>query len=259
MASWDLLASPKCVWEGLGFTNTRVMNHCLLAKWIFKIENNEDNICCNLLRRKYFGERGFFSYKNTNCSQFWKGLLEVKEQCRRGLAYVLGNGKKIRFWHDVWIEGCPLKISFPNLFEICNQQDWSVHRILVDGSPKLSFRRIFGLREEKEWLELSQILEAISLTDDKDSVRWVLEKAKTFSTASLYRELTFSGFTNKWLLCVWRAKLPLKIRVFLWQVFNDKIQSAVHLKGGIGQAQLNANCVAVRNPLSIFFFRCVVS
>jgi hypothetical protein len=124
---------------------------------------------------------------------------------------------------------------------------------LVDGSPKLSFRRIFGLREEKEWLELSQILEAISLTDDKDSVRWVLEKAKTFSTASLYRELTFSGFTNKWLLCVWRAKLPLKIRVFLWQVFNDKIQSAVHLKGGIGQAQLNANCVAVRNPLSIFF------
>jgi hypothetical protein len=155
--------------------------------------------------------------------------LEVKEQCGRGLVYVLGNGKKIRFWHDVWIEGCPLKISFHNLFEICNQQDWSVHRILVDGSPNLSFRRIFDLREEKEWLELSQILEVISLTDDKDSVRWVLEKPKTFSTASLYRELTFSGFTNKWLLCVWHSKLPLKIRVFLWQVFNDKIQSAVQL------------------------------
>jgi hypothetical protein len=56
MASWDLLASPKNV-GGLGFTNTRVMNQCLLAKWIFKIENNEDCIYCNLLRNKYLGEK----------------------------------------------------------------------------------------------------------------------------------------------------------------------------------------------------------
>jgi hypothetical protein len=56
MASWDILASPKNV-GGLGFTNTRVMNQCLLAKWIFKIENNEDCIYCNLLRNKYLGEK----------------------------------------------------------------------------------------------------------------------------------------------------------------------------------------------------------
>jgi hypothetical protein len=67
------------------------------------------------------------------------------------------------------------------------------------------------------------------LSDGKDSVRWVLEKIKGFLYASLYRELTFSGFTNKWLLCVWRSKLPLKVRVFLWQGF-DKIQYVVQLK-----------------------------
>jgi hypothetical protein len=44
MASWDLLASPKNV-GGLAFTNTRVMNKCLLAKWIFNIESGEDNLC----------------------------------------------------------------------------------------------------------------------------------------------------------------------------------------------------------------------
>jgi hypothetical protein len=49
MASWELLASPKRA-RGLGFTNTRVMNKCLLAKWIFKVENDEDNMCCQLLR-----------------------------------------------------------------------------------------------------------------------------------------------------------------------------------------------------------------
>jgi hypothetical protein len=59
MASWDLLASPRKSGV-LGFTNTRVMNICLLAKWIFKIESGDDNIWCNLLRRKYLGEKGIF-------------------------------------------------------------------------------------------------------------------------------------------------------------------------------------------------------
>jgi hypothetical protein len=29
---------------------------------------------------------------------------------------------------------------------------------------------------------------------------------------------------------VWKTKVPLKIRIFLWQVINDKIQSAEQLK-----------------------------
>lgn len=97
---------------------------------------------------KYLGEIGFYSYKSSNSSQFWISLLEVKEWCSRGLAYVLGNGKKICFWHDVWIEGCPLKICFPNLFDICNQQDWFVHRILV-GVPLIYPLEEFLVLERK--------------------------------------------------------------------------------------------------------------
>jgi hypothetical protein len=37
MAKWDLMTTPKAA-GGVGFTDTRVMNKCLLAKWIFKIE-----------------------------------------------------------------------------------------------------------------------------------------------------------------------------------------------------------------------------
>jgi hypothetical protein len=58
MASWELLASPKRA-GGLGFTNTRVMNKCLLAKWIFKVENDEDNMCCHLLRKNTWETGGF--------------------------------------------------------------------------------------------------------------------------------------------------------------------------------------------------------
>jgi hypothetical protein len=32
------------------------------------------------------------------------------------------------------------------------------------------------------------------------------------------------------MMCIWTARIPLKIKIFLWQVCNDKIQSAEQLK-----------------------------
>jgi hypothetical protein len=37
MVRWDELTKPK-EHGGLGFTETRLMNMCLLSKWIFKLE-----------------------------------------------------------------------------------------------------------------------------------------------------------------------------------------------------------------------------
>jgi hypothetical protein len=213
MASWDLLASPKKA-GGLVFTNTRIMYKCLLGKWIFMIENEENNICCQLLRNKYLGDKGFFSCRRSNSSQFWKGLLDIREDCKRGFKYIVGNGLRIRFWHDTWAGECPLKIVFPHLFEICNQQNWTVHRVCNQENFALTFRRNFGLREEAEFSEMQDLIHTVNLTHEKDSIKWVLEKTRVFSTSSLYKELTFSGFPNRWLLNVWKTKAPLKIRIF---------------------------------------------
>jgi hypothetical protein len=229
MASWELLASSERA-GGLGFTNTRVMNKCLLAKWIFKVENDEDNMCCQLLRQKYLGNKGFFSCRKSNCSQFWKSLLDIRVECMRGFKYIVGDGRKIQFWHDIWIYGCPLKIIFPHLFEICNQQDWSVRRVCNPEFGAFTFRRNFGFREEAEFTGLMELINTVSLTETRDSVKWVLEKSGSFSASSLYNELTFIGFSNRWLMNVWKTKAPLKIRIFLWQVINDKILSYEQLK-----------------------------
>jgi hypothetical protein len=39
----------------------------------------------------------------------------------------------------------------------------------------------------------------------------------------------FPGLNKRWLMEIRDASLPLKIKVFLWQVYNDKIQSAEQL------------------------------
>lgn len=37
--------------------------------------------------------------------------------------YHIKKGDKLRFWHDAWRGGIPLKIQFSSVFEICNKPD----------------------------------------------------------------------------------------------------------------------------------------
>jgi hypothetical protein len=52
-----------------------------------------------------------------------------------------------------------------------------------------------------------------------DEVNWVLDKSMIFSTKSLYDCLTpggGGGIRDKLHDILWKCKIPLKIKVFLW-------------------------------------------
>jgi hypothetical protein len=76
--------------------------------------------------------------------------------------------------------GCPLNLSYPNLFEICNQREWTVAKVLRDERINMTFRRNFGDKEEREWDELTLLTYGVSLSHESDSVIWTLEKNKEF-------------------------------------------------------------------------------
>jgi hypothetical protein len=181
---------------------------------------------------------------------------DSEDVCFRGFMYIVGNGEKARFWHDVWVGECPLKIAFPHLFEICDHQDWSFQRVYNNqGELALPFRRNLGDREDLELAELSDIVANVSLSNSIDSVKWLLERSGSFSTF-LYNEPTFTGFSNRWLLvvCLWKTKMPLKNKIFLWQVINDKIQSIEQLKKrNWPMVPLNANSVVIWNQVTTSF------
>lgn len=105
----------------------------------------------------------------------------------------IGNGKKIIFWHDVWLDECPLKIKFPKLFRICRQQDWSVAE-LKEVDWALDLRRRVGIDEVAEWNELQESLDLVEMMQDKDDeVFWALESSGKFSAKSLYKLIKDSG------------------------------------------------------------------
>lgn len=56
-----------------------------------------------------------------------------------------------------------------------------------------------------------------------------LEKRGNFTTTSLYKELTFPGMANRELMSIWKARIPMKIKFFLWSIYSDCLPSAEQL------------------------------
>jgi hypothetical protein len=228
MIKWEALDKPK-EFGGLGFIDTRVMNIALLCKWIFRLESGEDSLCMNLLRRKYLKGKGFYQSRKAGSSQFWQGLHDVKDWYERGKAHVVGSGQQTRFWIDVWLGECTLKIQYPKLYKICHDQEISVQAAAA-MEWNLSYRRRFGDTEMKEWEELMTKLEEVNLTNSDDRVCWKLEQSGKYSTRSLYRFITFAGVIDVQMREIWNAKIPLKVQVFLWMAWHDRIQTVQQLR-----------------------------
>ena len=65
------------------------------------------------------------------------------------------------------------------------------------------------------WRTLCEYISKIQLFDEKDNVNWGLNKIACYTTKSMYKwlEKPPRGCNFKW---IWKAKLPLKIQIFLW-------------------------------------------
>lgn len=92
MAKFEMVARPKDQ-GGLGIINTKIMNECLLVKWIWKIMQEPDELWFKIIKAKYLDDKGFFFSDGAGGSQFWKGLHKIKHMFKWGAIYNLGDGR----------------------------------------------------------------------------------------------------------------------------------------------------------------------
>lgn len=94
----------------------------------------------------------------------------------------------------------------------------------------MDFRRSLSLGEATQWDELVDLIKEIKPVRGADRVSWALEKSGHFSTKSMYRMLAHRGVINYRMRMIWKCKVPLKVKVFLWQTVQNKLQTAANLK-----------------------------
>lgn len=110
LVNWDSVCLPKSM-GGLGIRKINVLNKALIANIGWTLAKGEAD-WCSIIRGKYLDREQF--YYNLSVvdlpqrSKLWNNILKSRLVVREGLKWQLGNGRKVRFWEDVWAEDRPL-------------------------------------------------------------------------------------------------------------------------------------------------------
>ena len=121
-----------------------------------------------------------------------------------------------RFWEDTWLGDKPLSHQYPNLYNIAQRKQVSVASVLaLAPPPNIVFRRaLTGIRWIR-WLHLVSRLMEVWLTTSQDEFKWGLTRSRKFTVKSMYLDL-LSDQTRYLRKYIWKMKVPLKIKIFMW-------------------------------------------
>jgi hypothetical protein len=156
-----------------------------------------------------------------NDSPSWKAILKMRDIYYNGRRVTLNKGDICRIWKDPICDGVPFEEKFPELSNICQEQDCTVSDFVENGYTLL-FRRNLTRDNLSNWNFMVRKIGSIATNDLPDKVYWALNKNGKFFTKSMYMflEKTLAGANYKW---IWLAKLPLEIKIFMWQLFQNAI------------------------------------
>jgi hypothetical protein len=155
-------------------------------------------------------------------SQFWVGLMKVKREFLSLGKFDLGGGSQVWFWEDSWIRSRPLKLLFPALYNIVRRKSASVSSVLSTTPLNVTFRRSLMGANLQAWYNVVAMVANVQLTNQRDRFVWGYTRMGAFSVKSMYRDL-LGVQAIPYNTFIWKLKLPLKIKVFIWYLYKGLI------------------------------------
>jgi zinc-binding in reverse transcriptase len=153
---------------------------------------------------------------------------------------IVENGKTIKFWLDRWFLNVSFAHEFPTLYSIASHPNILVTIVFEDKVIHLHFDDILDGNYLREWQILNSMLTHFCPLDNvQDSIRFRWTPSGHFTVHAMYHWLQYGGIINNDYLPIWKSKISLKIKIFLWLVRRNRILSKTNLKnrGWIGSTQ----------------------
>jgi hypothetical protein len=122
----------------------------------------------------------------------------------------------------------------------------------------LPFRRRLHGPLLEHWNHILFIFGQLQLSNSPDRVVWGLTKSAQFTTKSVYEflERDLSGADNR---MIWKAKIPLKIQIFMWHVFRDAIPTRHNMRKRKWQGNPLCSFCKQVETMEHLFFACPVA
>jgi hypothetical protein len=122
-------------------------------------------------------------------SQFWSGIMSVKDLFLGFGTFQLNKGTNIRFWEDTWVENRPLKAQFAHLYRIVRHKHDTVATVFGTVPLNISFRRFLRGDTLQSWYELVAKVADVRLNNREDKFHWGHTKNGIFTVRSMYNAI----------------------------------------------------------------------
>jgi hypothetical protein len=164
----------------------RNLNLSLLSSWIFRYGLQSDSIWVKIIDHKYKTNKpNILCSDNTVVSPFWKGVMWSLQAAKMGMKWLVGNGRKIRFWEHIWFGNSSLATQFWPLYIINEQHGKTISQVWNGRMLMLSFWRAVSENLMNMWYDLLGIVENLTLHEECDHIIWSYNSNGRFSVQSL--------------------------------------------------------------------------
>ncbi|XP_028103030.1 uncharacterized protein LOC114302231 [Camellia sinensis] len=176
-------------------------------------------------------------------NDFWKDIVQLTtvnqplgEFYGQNLKLSVGNGRRIQFWTDAWLNVRGLKEDYPRLYSLSTEKEESLQQISAKKSSlgvwQLQFRRTLLAWEEEKLQRLFELLESSPAlrVETEDSCSWLASTSGQFSVFSVWSWwIAGKSYGMRVPAGVWVSLAPPKMQFFYWLAWRGRIKTSSFL------------------------------
>ena len=171
-------------------------------------------------------------------------------------SFPIKDGSEIRFWEDIWLGNASLREQYPALYNIFRDKNNTIAHVLGSSPPNISFRRDLIGPRLVSWHNLLSRLDSINLTQGWDVFRWNLTTSGSFTMDSMYRALTHSEVPTSNNKKIWKSKIPLKVKIFMWYLRRGVVLTKDNLARRNWRGSKKCSFCTRDETIKHLFFQC---
>ena len=172
----------------------RARTRLLLLKWLWRFPNEQDALWAKIIKSKYGLDGNKWdlgSARRSTSRSPWKFISSLYAEYEHMVSFKLGNGRRIRFWEDVWWGEEAFSSRFPDLYGLSHAYNCYIEELFVNQTDTmlhgwdLHFYRNMLAREIQIFATLSVILDQVRLNGELEDIKiWNHDRFGGFSCKS---------------------------------------------------------------------------